>query len=52
VFAFWLAIRGMSLFKFRKLPGHASTQMTMKYAKLAPDAVAEEAAEILNETVP
>ena len=47
-FASWLVMNGMSLYKVQKLLGHSTPQMTQKYAKLAPDDVADEAAEILN----
>jgi integrase len=47
-FASWLVQSGMSLFKVQRLLGHASPQMTMKYAKLEPRGVSDEAAAILD----
>ena len=48
-FASWLVQRGVSLFKVQQLLGHSTSMMTQKYAKLAPGAVADEAAEILDQ---
>jgi len=45
----WLVQRGVSLFKVQALLGHADPRMTMKYAKLAPGSVADEAAEVLDQ---
>jgi len=50
-FASWLVQRGVSLFKVQALLGHADPRMTQKYAKLAPGAVADEAAAILDQLV-
>jgi integrase len=48
-FASWLVQRGVSLFKVQALLGHADPRMTMKYAKLAPGAVSDEAAAVLDQ---
>jgi hypothetical protein len=48
-FASWLVQRGVSLFKVQQLLGHSTPMMIRKYAKLAPGAVADEAAEILDQ---
>jgi integrase len=47
-FASRLVQAGVSLYKVQKLLGHASPKMTMRYAKLAPDAAATEAAQVLD----
>jgi integrase len=47
-FASRLVQAGVSLFKVQKLLGHASPQQTQKYAHLAPDAAADEAAAVLD----
>jgi integrase len=47
-FASWLVQRGVSLFKVQLLLGHSDPRMTQKYAKLAPGAVADEAAAVLD----
>jgi integrase len=47
-FASWLVQRGVSLFKVQMLLGHSDPRMTQKYAKLAPGAVADEAAAVLD----
>lgn len=36
-FASWLAIQGTPIFTIKELLGHKSIEMTMRYAKLAPD---------------
>jgi hypothetical protein len=46
--ASWLVQRGVSLFKVQQLLGHSTPTMTQKYAKLAPGAVADEAAAVLD----
>jgi integrase len=48
-FASWLVQRGVSLFTVQQLLGHSSATMTQKYAKLAPGAVADEAAAVLDQ---
>jgi integrase len=48
-FASWLVQRGVSLFKVQMLLGHSDPRMTQKYAKLAPGAVADEAAAVLDQ---
>lgn len=40
-FASMLVMRGVSLYVVQKLLGHATPKMTMRYAKLAPDALAD-----------
>lgn len=40
-FASQLVMRGVSLFKVQKLMGHANARMTQRYAKLAPDTLAD-----------
>lgn len=40
-FASTLVMRGVSLYVVQKLLGHATPKMTMRYAKLAPDALAD-----------
>jgi len=47
-FASKLVQRGVSLYTVQKLLGHASPVMTQKYANLAPDRAAAEAAAVLN----
>jgi integrase len=47
-FPSWLVQRGVSLFKVQMLLGHSDPRMTQKYAKLAPGAVADEAAAVLD----
>jgi len=41
-FASHLAINGVSIFKIQKLMNHQTIEMTMRYAKLAPDSGREE----------
>jgi len=45
-FASHLAIRGVSLYKISQLLGHKSTEMTMRYAKLSPDTMAQAVTDI------
>lgn len=40
-FASTLVMKGVSLYVVQKLLGHATPKMTMRYAKLAPDALAD-----------
>jgi integrase len=40
------AARGGDLFKLRKILGHHSAQMTMRYAHLAPDAFKDDYARL------
>lgn len=40
-FASTLVMRGVSLYVVQRLLGHATPKMTMRYAKLAPDALAD-----------
>ena len=40
-FASWLAITGTPIFTIQKLMGHKDINMTLRYAKLSPDAGAE-----------
>jgi site-specific recombinase XerD len=47
--ASWLVQAGVSLFKVQQLLGHTTPMVTQKYAKLAQGAVADEAAEILDQ---
>ena len=47
-FASWLVMADVSLYKVQKLLGHKSAAMTEKYAHLAPDQVAHEAAQVLD----
>lgn len=47
-FASRLVQAGVSLYKVQRLLGHADPRMTMKYAKLEPRGVADEAAAVLD----
>lgn len=47
-FASKLVMAGVSLYKVQKLLGHSDPKMTQKYAHLAPNQVADEAADVLN----
>lgn len=40
-FASQLVMRGVSLYKVQKLMGHANSRMTQRYARLAPDTLAD-----------
>ena len=40
-FASWLALDGVPIFTIQKLMGHKDINMTMRYAKLSPDAGVE-----------
>ena len=48
IFASWLVQRGVSLQELQQLLGHSDPRMTQKYAKLAPGAVADEVAGVLD----
>jgi integrase len=48
-FASWLVQKDVSLYTVQLLLGHASPQMTQKYAHLAPNEAAKTAARVLNQ---